>query len=138
MVAGTCRKLGEFAAMVACRLAVLQHGFMEDDATINDCGRDCVKTGVHSFRSAFEYFCESCLVGLQGSRSLWARERGTSVTGYLTMWCRSSALLVLAAAANIRPKTSLTPSAHSFLVLQSATPLHSLQQSSHLCPCHWL
>ena len=52
-----------------CGLAVLQHGFMEDNTAINHCGCYWGKTVVieKHFLSAFKFLCERCLVRLQGS-----------------------------------------------------------------------
>ena len=52
-----------------CGLVMLQHSFMEDDATINHCGCDWGKTGGNDnkFLSVLKCFCENCLLHLKGS-----------------------------------------------------------------------
>ena len=61
-----------------CGLAVLQHGFMEDDATISDCGCYWGKTGIHenNFLPSLKCFCESCLLCLQRSPITLGKRKG--------------------------------------------------------------
>ena len=56
---------------------------MEDDTTINECCNDAEKNVFLTLCLVCNVFVRTALSVLRDVQSLWARERGTVVIGYL-------------------------------------------------------